>query len=145
MTYVLVMTDPDAPSRDNPEWSEFCHWVVAGIPLSGPEAACANPDSGTQDSGVIQAATQTAASGLKEIMEYYPPGPPPKTWKHRYVFLGFAPANSTSQPLSLTKPKDRKRWGTGKERHGVRQWAEENGLVPIGKFDLYYFRQGPFC
>ncbi|EKG22310.1 Phosphatidylethanolamine-binding protein PEBP [Macrophomina phaseolina MS6] len=136
MTYVVAVTDPDAPSRDNPEWSEFCHWIISGVPLSGPDAACTSPD-GMQNAGQIQAATQTAANGLKEVMEYYPPGPPPKTGKHRYVFLAFAPANSTSLPLSPTKPKERKHWGTGKERHGVRQWAEENGLVPVAANFIY--------
>lgn len=23
----MVLTDPDAPSRENPEWSEVCHWI----------------------------------------------------------------------------------------------------------------------
>ncbi|TID06926.1 Carboxypeptidase Y inhibitor [Colletotrichum higginsianum] len=27
-TYVLTLTDPDAPTRENPIWSEFCHWVA---------------------------------------------------------------------------------------------------------------------
>ncbi|KAL0257307.1 carboxypeptidase Y inhibitor [Diplodia seriata] len=137
MTYVLAMTDPDAPSRDNPEWAEVCHWIVAGIPLTGSGASCASSSINLQVSADAEALAQTTASGLKEIMEYYPPGPPPKTWKHRYVFLVFAPANSTSQPLDLTKPKDRKNWGTGKERHGVKQWAKENGLTPVAANFIY--------
>lgn len=24
----IVLTDPDAPSRDNPKWSEMCHWIA---------------------------------------------------------------------------------------------------------------------
>ena len=23
----IVLTDPDAPSRDDPKWSEMCHWI----------------------------------------------------------------------------------------------------------------------
>ncbi|OJD32919.1 phosphatidylethanolamine-binding protein [Diplodia corticola] len=126
MTYVLAMTDPDAPSRDNPEWAEFCHWIVAGVPLTWSDAPCADSISANGHQ-----------TGLKEVMEYYPPGPPPKTWKHRYVFIVFAPSNSTSQPLDLTKPKDRKNWGTGKERHGVKQWANENGLTPVAANFVY--------
>ncbi|KAK0654513.1 Carboxypeptidase Y inhibitor [Lasiodiplodia hormozganensis] len=133
MTYVLAMTDPDAPSRDNPEWAEFCHWIIAGIPLSSPDASCVESPSSADG----RAHAETASSGLKEIMEYYPPGPPPKTWKHRYVFIIFAPTNSTSQPLDLTKPRDRKNWGTGEERHGVRQWAKENGLTPVAANFIY--------
>lgn len=73
------------------------------------------------------------ASGPDDVIEYKPPGPPPKTGKHRYVFLVFAPSNGTTLPLNLTKPKDRQHWGTGEERGGVRDWAEENELVPVGK------------
>lgn len=28
------MTDPDAPSRKDPKWSEFCHWI-AKVPAGG--------------------------------------------------------------------------------------------------------------
>ena len=23
----IILTDPDAPSRNNPKWSEMCHWI----------------------------------------------------------------------------------------------------------------------
>jgi len=32
--YTIVLTDPDAPSRDDPKWSEFCHWI-GKMPPSG--------------------------------------------------------------------------------------------------------------
>lgn len=66
-------------------------------------------------------------------MPWKAPGPPPKTGKHRYIFLLFAPTNGTTDRLNLTKPEDRQHWGTGKERHGVRDWAINNGLAPVGK------------
>lgn len=69
-------------------------------------------------------------------MSYKPPGPPEKTGKHRYVFVVYTPANGTTAPLHLTKPKGRQNWGTGKERHGVRDWAGENGLEPVGESPL---------
>jgi hypothetical protein len=28
----IVLTDPDAPSRESPEWSEVCHWI-AKVPV----------------------------------------------------------------------------------------------------------------
>ncbi|KAL1235881.1 Phosphatidylethanolamine-binding protein [Trichinella spiralis] len=30
--YTMVMTDPDAPSRQNPKFREWHHWLVANIP-----------------------------------------------------------------------------------------------------------------
>jgi phosphatidylethanolamine-binding protein (PEBP) family uncharacterized protein len=121
MKYTITLTDPDAPSRDNPEWSEMCHWIATGVSVSS---------SSTLQDSLEQV---YASKKLKEIMKYKAPGPPPKTGKHRYVFLAFVPANGTTKKLSLTKPDDRQHWGTGKERHGVRDWAEENGLVAVGE------------
>lgn len=71
---------------------------------------------------------------LTDVMEYKPPSPPEKTGKHRYVFLAFVAANGTEDELHPSKPGARKHWGyDGDEVRGVRQWAGENGLVPVGK------------
>ncbi|XP_020798723.1 protein D2 [Drosophila serrata] len=60
--YTLIMTDPDAPSRAQPKFREFKHWVlvnIAGNDLTTGEA----------------------------IAEYIGSGPPQGTGLHRYVFL----------------------------------------------------------
>lgn len=114
----LAMTDPDAPSRDNPEWSEICHWIATDITLS------------TSDSNSLDSVSKQK---LKEIMPYKQPGPPPKTGKHRYVFVALAPANGTTEKLDLVKPGDRQHWGYNKERQGLRMWAEEMGLNVVGR------------
>ena len=119
--FVVTLTDPDAPSRDDPKWSEMCHWIAAGVWVS-PEI-----DFNT---GKCSA---TYLKKLDEIMPYKPPGPPEKTGKHRYVFLVFSPANGTTDKLNPSKPSDRQHWGGDEEGHGVRDWAKENGLVPVGK------------
>lgn len=67
-------------------------------------------------------------------MPYKPPGPPPKTGKHRYVFVALAPINGTTERLNLSKPGDRQRWGFEGERAGLREWARENGLGIVGEF-----------
>jgi phosphatidylethanolamine-binding protein (PEBP) family uncharacterized protein len=110
------MTDPDAPSREDPKWSEFCHWIVTDVLVTKP-CKC---DISRKDK-------------QKDVISYRPPSPPEKTGFHRYVFLAFESNNGTSKKLHLTKPADRKRWGTGKKRHGVRDWAEKNDLTPVGK------------
>jgi len=119
--FILAMTDPDAPSRDDPKWSEFCHWIKQDIGYRSP--------------GVAAATAQDTSSD--DLMSYRPPTPPEGTGFHRYVFLAFTPQNGTSNSLHLSKPKDRKRWGTGQVRHGVRDWAKENGLVPVGANFVY--------
>lgn len=107
-SFTLILTDPDAKSRDNPKWSEMCHWIVMNLtaPVTGA----------------------TGASIKSELVEYLPPTPPPKTGKHRYVFVLL----EGQQGQALSAPKDRKHWGYGKKRHGVRDWAEENELSILG-------------
>lgn len=80
----LALTDPDAPSREKPDWSQICHWIVTDVPLT-PESA-------------------SKKKHMKTIMPYKPPGPPPKTGKHRYVFVALAPKNGTEEGLDLVKP-----------------------------------------
>jgi len=107
----ITLTDPDAPSRKNPKWSEMCHWIGI-IPT---------PD---QDSSEFSMGSYPAEM---DLVEYKLPGPPPKTGYHRYVFLLLEGDNT-----NLTAPEDRQHWGTGKERHGVRDWAKKEGLQVIG-------------
>ena len=129
LSYIVALTDPDAPSRDNPEWSEMCHWIAANVTLSKNTLSILPlPEFGL---------TAQTTSGPDDVMEYKPPGPPPKTGKHRYVFLVFAPKNGTTEPLHLSKPKDRQHWGTGEEGGGVRDWAKENELVPVAANFIY--------
>ncbi|KAF8821691.1 phosphatidylethanolamine-binding protein [Cardiosporidium cionae] len=67
--YVLVMTDPDAPSRKTPSMREWAHWVVAGI------------QSDTLNQGTCR--------GASTLLAYNGPSPPPNTGYHRYIFLLF--------------------------------------------------------
>ncbi|OWR47804.1 protein D2-like isoform X2 [Danaus plexippus] len=62
--YTLAMTDPDAPSRAEPQFREWHHWLVGNI-LGG------NISSG------------------EVLSAYVGSGPPPDTGLHRYVFLVY--------------------------------------------------------
>jgi phosphatidylethanolamine-binding protein (PEBP) family uncharacterized protein len=105
----------------------MCHWIAANVSLS--ENTMSLPESR------LHAASTDG--GPDDVIEYKPPGPPPKTGKHRYVFLVFAPRNGTTEVLNLSKPRERKHWGMGKERGGVREWARGNGLVPVAANFVY--------
>ncbi|KAL2020595.1 hypothetical protein VTK56DRAFT_8183 [Thermocarpiscus australiensis] len=126
-TYVITLTDPDAPSRHDPKWAEFCHWIASGA--LKPDAAGRAGGASEDPDGCVQ-----RLSDLDEVMPYKPPAPPAKTGKHRYVFLAFVPANGTTERLHLSKPSDRQHWGYDTEEgetKGVREWAGENGLIPV--------------
>jgi len=60
--YTLVMLDPDAPSRKNPKFRSWLHWIVINI------------QSGSAKNGT-------------EMFPYQPPTPPPGSGKHRYIFF----------------------------------------------------------
>lgn len=126
----IALTDPDAPSRDDPEWSQICHWIATDVQLS-PAGLVANTDEDEDES----TSSSSPTSSLTEILPYKPPGPPPSTGFHRYVFVALAPLNATTEKLNLSVPKSRKRWGFEGERAGLREWAEENGLGVVGQFE----------
>lgn len=62
--YTLVMLDPDAPSKKEPKFRSWLHWLVINI-----------------RDGLV-------ANGT-DVMPYMPPTPPKGSGKHRYVFLVF--------------------------------------------------------
>ena len=65
------------------------------------------------------------------------PAPPKGTGPHRYVFVLLH-----GDPSKLTPPPERKNWGTGKARHGVKQWAAKEGLDVVGANFFYAENKG---
>ncbi len=134
VSYAVILTDPDAPSRDHPRWAEYCHWIATGVLAP----ALCDPKEPAPCAPVL--------TDLDEVVKYRGPSPPEKTGKHRYVLLAFIAGNGTTDRLHVSKPGNRKRWGysygsgygrdtTAKKTKGVREWADENGLVPVGEFE----------
>ncbi|GLB36844.1 putative phosphatidylethanolamine-binding protein [Lyophyllum shimeji] len=81
-TYTLAMTDPDAPSRAEPKYRQFRHWVITGLKI---------PVSGAQNPSALKTKPSTTP--------YRPPGPPPGSGVHRYTFLLFEePAGGFTVP-----------------------------------------------
>lgn len=66
--YTLIMTDPDAPSREEPTRREFLHWQINNIPGND------------------------ITKGYTRV-EYIGSGPPKGTGLHRYVFLVYKQPN----------------------------------------------------
>ncbi|KAL3234270.1 Carboxypeptidase Y inhibitor [Nakaseomyces bracarensis] len=108
--FTLVLTDPDAPSRTDKKWSEFCHWVKTDIKLVPSPNVATTADLNNNGSTGI---------------DYMGPGPPKDTGLHRYIFLLYKQNRPSS---NFTKVKDRQNWGYGTPGTGVAKWAKENNL-----------------
>lgn len=138
LTFTLALTDPDALSRKHPVKSEMCHWLVTNLttPIGSQDTDWPDlmaivekferlfDDEIDLDFDLGESKTEKKPG---EVKSYVPPAPPKKTGPHRYVFVLLEGDVSDLKP-----PKERPHWGYGKERHGVRDWAEENGLTVVG-------------
>ncbi|EDW97859.1 protein D2 [Drosophila yakuba] len=90
--YTLIMTDPDAPSRAEPKFREFKHWILANIHGNDLESGDA-------------------------IAEYIGSGPPQGTGLHRYVFLLYKQSGKLEfdeERVSKRSRKDRPKFSAAK-------------------------------
>ncbi|XP_070760914.1 phosphatidylethanolamine-binding protein 4 [Enoplosus armatus] len=87
--YVLVMVDPDAPSRTKPTSAHWRHWLVVDV------------QGGALKKGHIHGTTLT---------DYYPPSPPQKSGFHRYQFMLFEQPPDTPVSLTEQEKSSRGKW-----------------------------------
>jgi phosphatidylethanolamine-binding protein (PEBP) family uncharacterized protein len=78
--YTLVHVDPDAPSKENPRFREWRHWLVINIPGND-------------------------ISKGEVLSKYMGASPPKGTGLHRYVFLLF----KQTEKLNIPKMNDNER------------------------------------
>ncbi|CAE6526791.1 unnamed protein product [Rhizoctonia solani] len=81
-TYTLAFLDPDAPSRADPKFGPFRHWVITGLRAPSVDAIAQLANDASN-------APIAAKSTNQATTPYRPPGPGPGTGVHRYVFLLF--------------------------------------------------------
>ncbi|XP_076295059.1 protein D2 [Lasioglossum baleicum] len=97
--YTLCMTDPDAPSRQDPKFREWHHWLVGNIPGMN-------------------------ISKGEVLSEYVGSGPPQGTGLHRYVFLLYKqPGKLTFDEKRLTN-----RSGDNRGKFSIKKFAEKYKL-----------------
>ncbi|XP_021929653.1 protein D2-like isoform X2 [Zootermopsis nevadensis] len=97
--YLLCMTDPDAPSRKDPKFREWHHWLVGNIP----------------GNDVSQGET---------LSEYVGSGPPKGTGLHRYVFLVYKQPGK----ITYDEPRLTNRSGDNRGKFSVRDFAKKHNL-----------------
>ncbi|XP_052751752.1 protein D3-like isoform X1 [Galleria mellonella] len=97
--YTLVMTDPDAPSRKDPKFREWHHWLVGNIP------------------GNNVAAGETLSA-------YVGSGPPPDTGLHRYVYLVYKQPSK----LNFDEPRLPNTSGENRGKFSIAKFAQKYNL-----------------
>ncbi|ODM88164.1 Phosphatidylethanolamine-binding protein 1 [Orchesella cincta] len=97
--YLLCLTDPDAPSRKEPTYREFHHWLVGNIP--GTEIAKGDT-----------------------LTEYVGSGPPQGTGLHRYVFLIYEQPGK----LTFDEKRISNRSEEGRGKFSIRNLAKKYKL-----------------
>ncbi|KAF8238896.1 PEBP-like protein, partial [Tricholoma matsutake] len=84
-TFVLVLVDPDAPTPQNPNISQYLHFLAGNFHTN---TAASNPTLLTNQSAAL--------------MDYFPPTPPAGSDPHRYVLVVYdQPATFNAQASSF--------------------------------------------
>lgn len=97
--YLLIMTDPDAPSREQPKFREWHHWLVGNIP--GNEVS----------KGVT-------------LSQYIGAGPPKGSDRHRYVILMY----KQPKQLNFDEGRLTNKSGKGRWKFSIRKFAKKYNL-----------------
>ncbi|KAG9091488.1 hypothetical protein FRC06_000546 [Ceratobasidium sp. 370] len=103
--YVFFLLDPDAPSRENPKWSQVRHMFMGNLTLGGFSKHVSNS---------VVLTNETTA-----VNDYMSPAPPAGSGPHRYVALLYA------QPSDF----DCSFLDTSNRRHfNITEFSERSGL-----------------
>lgn len=98
--YTIFLHDPDAPSRDNPSFGEWHHWMVANVP------------------------GQDVSKG-RTISDYVGSGPPKGTGLHRYVLVVCAEG---AQPQAYADVKKIGMTGSGRAQQKLANYLNKYNL-----------------
>ncbi|KAL7636756.1 UNVERIFIED_CONTAM: hypothetical protein RMT77_012510 [Armadillidium vulgare] len=109
------MTDPDAPSRKDPQYREILHWLVINIPGSDLNKG-------------------------ETLTPYRGSGPPKGTGLHRYIFLVFKQSGKKSfDEPNLTNPKRENRM-----KFSTRNFVSKHKLTLVAG-NLYQAQYDSYC
>ncbi|KAL4712366.1 hypothetical protein ACJJTC_001527 [Scirpophaga incertulas] len=97
--YTVAMTDPDAPSRTEPKFREWHHWLVSNVPGSN-------------------------IAGGETLSAYVGSGPPPDTGLHRYVFLVYQQPGK----LNFDEPRLTNTSGDNRANFSIAKFASKYNL-----------------
>ncbi|OTB17231.1 hypothetical protein K445DRAFT_348696 [Daldinia sp. EC12] len=103
-SYLFILTDPDAPTPDDPKFAFWRHYVVSGLKPEGK------------------------GGEAKTLTEYLGPGPKDDSKPHRYLFLLYR------EPAGLSLAKEDVGGEEFVQRRSFKpaEFAEKHGLKLVG-------------
>jgi phosphatidylethanolamine-binding protein (PEBP) family uncharacterized protein len=115
-TYLVINLDLDAPFPSFPFMAPINHWIQSGLvpqPASGDGAA-----------------PKLVAHDTPWIFDWAPPGPPPGSAPHRYLFLLYAqPEGFDVKEHAAADGKKVGMWG--RPRYDLAAFEKKVGLGPV--------------
>ncbi|KAI0430367.1 phosphatidylethanolamine-binding protein [Xylaria sp. FL1042] len=109
-SYCVILTDPDAPTPDEPKFAFWRHWVVSGL-RGGVDVAASSSD----------------------LTAYLGPGPKDDSKPHRYLFLLYR----EPEGLSLLKEDVGGEEFVQRRSFKPAEFAERHGLRLVGVNWMY--------
>jgi len=114
--YTVILTDPDAPSRKDPKFRQWVHWVVVNVPGSD-------------------------ISKGELVIGYVGSGPPKGSGLHRYVFLVYKQGEkidaSKLKHISNRSGDGRGKWNAETFVKGFKGFELEGGNFYQAQWDDY--------
>eukprot|EP00761_Pharyngomonas_kirbyi_P002442 gb/GECH01002446.1/.p1 GENE.gb/GECH01002446.1/~~gb/GECH01002446.1/.p1 ORF type:complete len:214 (+),score=53.57 gb/GECH01002446.1/:1-642(+) len=109
--YTVVMTDPDAPSANDPRMAEWCHWIR--VNMTGNRSV--------------------SGSLAENAVPYMPPSPPRGSGVHRYcVALFQQPSGKRLKNLRETRRLEEEGGSKARAHWSLKEFAERHGLgLPV--------------
>ncbi|BES93314.1 Phosphatidylethanolamine-Hypothetical protein protein [Nesidiocoris tenuis] len=114
--YLLCKTDPDAPSRKEPKFREWQHWLVGNIPGSD-------------------------VSKGEVLSEFVGAAPPKGSGLHRYVFLVYEQPSK----LKFDEPRLKKTSGKNRGSTSIQKLASKYKLGDPVAANLYQAQWDDYC
>ncbi|XP_078005774.1 phosphatidylethanolamine-binding protein 4 isoform X2 [Phascolarctos cinereus] len=127
--YILVMVDPDAPSRNYPKNRYWRHWLIANISAALP-SLCSRCGLKRLRSHGGGASLKTGNIRGDELTGYQPPNPPPETGFHRYQFILFEQPKKGKQVTLSSKEKAKREGRIRVEAAAYLSWVLWKRCLP---------------
>ncbi|GAA6063573.1 hypothetical protein JCM10212_003152 [Sporobolomyces blumeae] len=132
--HLLLVIDPDAPTRPDPKWGPFLHFIQPGLkPRSVDEIEALHADK-TSRSGADDgedAGIWASNEGTKSLVEWLGPAPPEGSGPHRYVYLLYRQPNSEVK-LPKSSPQGGIKDMEDRKQFDFESFVEINQLELVG-------------